>query len=270
MLWVGNYDDDNSQGRLNGSVVSNNKILCPAYFGNDPGGQHAMFCFAQNMTFKYNYVNGSFLGLVVKHKGLAYVTNALYNIFIDCDSALTIKGAPGTLMYGNTIVQNTRAGTMLQLVEDAETDPDTYSINCDFKNNICASYGSLDSDYIATDANNIAGLDSDYNVFYKAYSGNDPFIYESPARKDFADWKADLTQDINSYESDPLLQDETDPNTCYPTGVSDAIGNGSDVGAAYDDGLDTATDFDDSDEDGLAVVVTKQQGVNWDIGAYIS
>jgi len=44
-------------------------------------------------------------------------------------------------------------------------------------------------------------------------------------------------------------------------------GNGVDLGVDYDDGLDAMTNW--GNKNTVPNVITKQQGANWDIGAYV-
>ena len=69
------------------------------------------------------------------------------------------------------------------------------------------------------------------------------------------------------YDASTIL---TDPElTDYiPDVGSPAIGAGETLAVAYDDGLDATTDWGDTDT--VPTVVTKQQTVPWDIGAYVS
>jgi hypothetical protein len=52
-----------------------------------------------------------------------------------------------------------------------------------------------------------------------------------------------------------------------PAISSPSIGSGVALDAAYDDGLDASTNWGFDTQ--LPVVITKQQGANWDIGAYV-
>jgi len=71
----------------------------------------------------------------------------------------------------------------------------------------------------------------------------------------------------NSQAGNPLLVDVS--NNDFSLGVgSSAIGNGLDLGASLDDGIDAATWGNGTT--GIPTVTTKEQAVAWDIGAYIS
>lgn len=70
----------------------------------------------------------------------------------------------------------------------------------------------------------------------------------------------------SSQTGDPLLADVANNDFSLDDGSS-AIGNGLDLGASLDDGIDTATWGNGTTE--YPVVTIKQQPVSWDIGAYI-
>lgn len=71
----------------------------------------------------------------------------------------------------------------------------------------------------------------------------------------------------SSQTGDPKLLNVASNDFSLDTGSS-AIGNGTDLGASFDEGIDTAAWGDGATE--YPVVTTKEQAASWDIGAYIS
>ena len=76
----------------------------------------------------------------------------------------------------------------------------------------------------------------------------------------FSDWN-NAGFDLNGYFNNITL------NNYIPDSNSISIENGYDLGISYNTGLDISTDWGSDTE--LPIVVTKQQGASWDIGAYI-
>jgi hypothetical protein len=108
----------------------------------------------------------------------------------------------------------------------------------------------------------------DYNVYYSLLAK--PFNVQG-VYKTFAEWQA-LGYDAHSVMLTSMAQVRalfTDyDNSDYSLKAgSVVIGVGETLDAAYDDGLDASTVW--GSDTVLPVVVTKQQGTAWDIGAYI-
>ncbi len=274
MIIIGTEGAAVSFGMLDDSTIYENKLLAPRYFGNSPGAQHGIFIYAQEIEAKYNYMNGTSIGYVMKSAGNTYPSVIHHNIIVDCDSALLSKGAPGVSYYNNTIVLKSSTGSSggLTLSNDTDIGAGTYSINTKFKNNIIADFRTaFDTVFIQATTDDLVGADIDYNIYYKANVNQDHFAFIDAAWITFTQWRA-LGFDANSVmltdaQAQSLFTDQENGDYSLPSG-SLAIGAGVDLGAAYDDGLDSTTDWGEDSE--LPTIVTKQQPTLWDVGAYIS
>jgi hypothetical protein len=126
-------------------------------------------------------------------------------------------------------------------------------INLTIKNNII-DMGTPISDNCGGSANylhfkdgTIESLDSDYNIFYNGDSA--PF-YWGGASKTFAQWKTDTGNDLNSQETNPLLDANYKPDDASDPSV--------------DAGVDLSSTGFSEDKDSIS----RPQGSEWDIGAY--
>ena len=223
-------------------------------------GQHGVFIYGQETEIKYNIVRGTFLAFVIKSAGLSYPSVLSYNIIEECSAAFTIKGSPDTTIYNNTFVNDTINGAQFLQLQADELFVGSYSINLLFKNNIQVSNDNYNGIFLSATTNDVVGATFDNNIYYKNNGGTDFAVFNSPGKKTFVEWQA-LGFDLNSSIQNPQLTDNV------PSASSVAIGNGEDLGASFNDGLDASTNWGNNET--LPVVVTKQQNTNWDIGAYI-
>jgi hypothetical protein len=125
--------------------------------------------------------------------------------------------------------------------------------------------------FISAASGDLVDCEIDYNIYYKNnVNGSDHFAKVDGAWLTFAQWQA-LGFDAHSIyltagQYAGLFTDPSNGDFTLKIG-SVAIGAGVDLGASYDDGLDASTDWGDSST--VPVIVTKQQGASWDIGAYV-
>jgi hypothetical protein len=275
VIGIGTEASAVSYGKLNGSIIKNNRILCPGYFNNDPGMQHGIFIYANSVEAYYNYLNGCNLGYVIKQTGdLSYVAKIHHNISENCKGNFYLaKGSPGTVFVNNIGILNKNISDVIFVELMADTDyAGSYSSECVVKNNLFINNGNIeDLHFIQTTTNDDSGLSCDNNLYFKKGQVNTIHARVSLANKTFAEWQA-LGYDTHSIvltteQYNALFTDSDNDDYSLKAG-SIAIGAGTDLGAAYDDGLDASTDW--GSDTSVPVVVTKQQAATWDCGAYVS
>jgi hypothetical protein len=225
-------------------IITGNLILGEYDFGGSASGsKHCIFVgFNVNPIISYNYVSGDHIGIVVKHLGGVYDSALIIgNLFENCDRGILVKGVNGAKLYNNTIVSNIAGSDGIETETTA-----TETSNLVIKNNIIKTVSWC----IKITNGAQVGLISDNNVLV----GNS--FYYMTATITYSAWKA-LGFDSNSTDNDPVLINLIP--TIPITGIA--------LGAAYDEGLDISTNW--GSDTTLPNVVTKQQGANWDIGAYV-
>jgi hypothetical protein len=130
-----------------------------------------------------------------------------------------------------------------------------------FKNNICLGKFNKESDGESWEANNNIYCTDDEAPLYFAYVPHSYTLAEAQAMGVEANSISLINTEINN-----ILNNVSGSDLSLKNG-SVAIGVGETLDAAYDDGLDASTDWGSDTE--VPVVVTKQQGAAWDIGAYV-
>jgi hypothetical protein len=262
-----------SEGYLDGSIIEQNAIYGPQYFGNSAGSVHSILVYDQEAHVRYNYMNGNFLGIVMKHEGSLVTNTAVYyNLVINCPGALLSKGIQGVKYYNNTVVwESVNLGYGIKAQFD-DGYPGSYSDFTIIKNNIFVDnytatpgQGAIQFEH----ANDYANSESDYNTVYSKNSTK----FGTLAGTDYnlAGWQGQgfgtNSQDLSEAQFNALFTDYDNGDYSLITG-SAAIGAGETLAAAYDDGLDASTDWGGSAT--LPTIVTKQQTGRWDVGAYVS
>jgi parallel beta-helix repeat protein len=233
-------------------TITNNKVLGQKYF--TPAAtptSHGIFIGFQatTHTVKNNYINGHGMGIVLKGSNSDYSNCTVQSNIITAsnDYGIYFKGAENSKVYGNTLKEN---GIEIYFTVNAGGDG---AIGQTIKNNIL--YNSTGYLY-KFDTDSYASHTIDYNVIY----GTSKLAYNGSADVALAAWNA-AGYDTHSETGDPLL------TNFIPASNSPAIGNGETLDAAYDDGLYNTTVW--GADTSLPVIVTKQQGAAWDIGAYV-
>jgi len=247
---------DSSFGTVNNGsgYFKNNLVLGNGLYVETPTSSHGVANWGNdNFEIANNFIDGWALPIVQKGPGHAIPNSSVHHNIIK-NGALTLKGMQELRMYNNIFFINNNKYNH----NSEEYSPGVNSINNVFKNNILISNYDYNF-HLDTDQTIIC----DYNIYYNP-TGN------MKLGQTFAQWQ--LTgQDVNSLfltleQLAGLLNDPDNDIFSLKVG-SVAIGIGEDLGASFDDGLDEATDWGSETE--LTAVVTKQQGANWDIGAYI-
>ena len=187
---------------------------------------------------------------------------AAYNVIID--GTLLSKGCHNLRFYNNTIVYNNYNINGPDNIDITINNATTVEGN-KVKNNIMIYTDSVQRSMIRLDHEN---NEIDYNIYYCSQTEL-TFNYKSSTIT-FAEWQA-LGYDLHSIvltteQFNNLFTDFENGDYSLKAG-SVAIGAGVTLDAAYDDGLDASTNWGTDSQ--VPVVVTKQQGVAWDIGAYV-
>jgi hypothetical protein len=260
-LTLGNENVGAGDDFLNTSRIEGNHFVYSGAYGV-ANTVHGIFISRNSgCILRYNDVNGANIGIGFKSTNQDNV-NAICanNILHNCQDPLLAKGFKNTKFYSNTILNDNSIWDLngCQIIENTG-----YSTGCEFKNNIIVDLTDAEEilgnkQLIYVDANSNTDFVSNNNVLY---SLNNRIGRIGTNYYTFAQWQA-LGNDADSYNSNPSLN-----TSLIPLITSDAIGNGDDLGATYDDGLDITTNWGNGIT--LPVVVKKQQPASWDIGAYI-
>lgn len=252
-------------------MIEKNYVRSGAFYDHEYASKiaHISFIsFQKNGHTRYNNLGFGGYGTILKGSNTEYTSGGVYyNIFKN--NALFgayIKGCNGVNVVNNTIVYDevSPGGAAIGLY--ANTGGDDAS-NCVVKNNIIIYLGTGNFNAIQTEAG--TGNVFDYNLYY-CPNGTLRFL-PNGVEKTFAEWQG-LGNDLNGAElTDAEFQAlfiDFDNEDYALAEESIAIGAGEDLGASYDEGFDTLTDWGGNDE--LQTVVLKAQTGSWDIGAYIS
>jgi len=229
-----------------------------------------------NFTVKFNRFENMALGLAFKANGGEQYTagGIFYNVFYNNSAHYYIRRAGSLNVFGNTMYNSMAASSLSRV---GAIDDQGYAGSCRgdvFTNNIfCHNKTGANQIYFYVESTGIDGVDDilwDDNIFYAdasvyAISDEIPNLY-TYAQAVTNGW---IT---NGEQATPVFNNGATGQLWLQAG-SPGRGDGTDLGATYDDGLDISTDWnndpDDDDPDNYPTIVTKEQGVNWDKGAYV-
>lgn len=191
------------------------------------------------------------VGLSFIYKGDSHdYTGAQCSYNLTQNGSMVFKGAENLQVYGNTVVNEASftPSPFAILINVTGTGNDNI-----FKNNIlvCDGVPAIDIE----DSGMTMTLD--YNLIFTNQSVIGRVV---AATYDFAGWQG-LGFEANGINQDPDL------SGLIPNSTSPAIGNGDNLGALFEDGLDTSTNW--GNESTVPVIVNKKQNSNWDIGALL-
>jgi hypothetical protein len=259
LLTIGDGTVTESGTNLMTGIVNNNTLLGSKYYYPDTTpSQHCLPVFFQDKVKVYNnYIHGCGIGIVFKHHSTDLTScDCHHNIIVNCATGISSKGGRNLSIYNNTIYNNI-FGYHIYILDNLTNED---SDGCVVKNNIIFDNTPLNSSCCYYLIGTSTGLVFEHNL---VFSTNNKI--SNIGDGSLADWQA-LGYDLNVINSNPLLTDLVNYILTLQA-LSPAIGAGEDLGATYDDGLDASTDWG-TDTD-LPVIVPKQQGATWDIGAYI-
>lgn len=251
-----------------GNIADNSEIIgnfIEGFKKNNPlsdGSIHGILAnCGKNMIIKYNYVGHTVAGLVVK-TGIqdTYTENGvIYNILEDNTEGVFIRGIAGINVFGNTIYHsdNTYTNAFIAGVianENSAVAGDQFCENVIVKNNII--YADANSGYLVQfDAHASAnGCIAEYNQLY----GASYLLYDGVSYSNLS----------TSQAAGKLLNCEVgNPNLTLGLWPTTPITIGENLDTDYDDGLDITTNWGNTTQ--VPTVVTKQQSVPWQVGAYV-
>lgn len=240
----------------------NNKVLGNLYYG---GGVsiHGITIWANaGIKVHHNYINGWYLAIVLKGGNCDYATTPIYSNII-VKGQITVKGVSNTPIYNNTIFRGDENNYVITMNEDEVANQ---ALGTVIKNNILINNYSGNNQALYQILTSCTAV-IDNNILYNV---NANIGYVVDTNKELAAWQA-LGYDVNSVvlseaQLNALFEDMDNLDFALPAS-SEAIAKGADLGASYDDGLNTTTDWGGDSE--LPSVVTKEQGATWDCGAYV-
>jgi parallel beta-helix repeat protein len=204
------------------------------------------------------------------HHNLAYNNDGMLRVHnAGGVASTTINGASYyNVTYGNTaydikiddvagwdILNNTMSGSGAYGIWLLQT-----ASNSIIKNNIINEPGGY---LVNVSANSQSGIDIDYNLYYDSTGKKWKWGADADDTS-LADWRTATSDEASSQDSAPLFTDEGGNDYTLQSG-SPAINAGVDLGASYDDALNSVSSWP------LGVVVSDQDlfGTGWEIGAYI-
>ena len=219
-----------------------------------------------DFTVAYNRISYCPLGFTVKGGATAYTSGGVYgNVIFECEAGFYVRQTDGVKLYNNTFANYDVVCGRFGAFDDEDGN---ISDNVVVENNIfhsvlhAAGNGMF---YAQSTVLTRSGILLDNNIYNPPVTMT-KFLYDE-ATNDYTyaesvtnGWAANGTVETVSFN------DLANGNLSLASG-SNGIGDGSTLDAAYDDGLDVATDWGDEDE--LPIIVTKQQTVPWDKGAYV-
>lgn len=238
-------------------VVTGNRVIGSLL--NYPGSAtttHSLFV-TSGINFKvaYNKIEYSAIGIVLKSLAQTYTAEGIYyNIINNSRTGIYLRGVSGTNVYNNTIINT--LGTFQVGIRADENSAQAGTQECSniiIKNNIIQSSTGT-GNLIQFDAYaGSHGCIAENNQLF----GGQYLLADGTNYSDLATAQA-ANKLLNCVVGDPSLNASLVPTTPI---------SGADLGADYDDGLDTTSTFGSPTT--LPVIVTKQQPATWQKGAFI-
>lgn len=259
---IGGDASSAGDNHCNNVTVRRNAIYGQNYNDTTPANvsTHAILYGFSKGLITQNYVNGVGPGCVSKSEATDG-SDITYNIVIDTIWALYVKGADACKIYNN-FFRNTRLTSSIgvYVIPNTTTAPSGIEV----KNNILINdIDNANNWLINIHVDSLDTLVSDYNVFYTKRADGKIISVSDGNTYTLTEWQA-LGFDAHSVVlTDGQLASQFPTGQYYPT--TPIIGEVLD--AAYDEGLDVATNWG-NDETAPSVVV-KDQAATWQIGAYI-
>ncbi len=257
ILQAGDERPGVTNNNLDGAVITGNRFT---WNGTDPDSwTHAMFTgYNLGVIIKYNYLLNTPNGIQRKSDGMTDVKGVVaYNIIKNPKVGIVVKGMNGVRIFNNTLYTDrtttqTRRG-LIDIHTNLDAGLNAPSTGTKIFNNI---FYTTDNTYCINvmDPESLAGLESDYNVFY-CESGS-PRFSAGGSSKTFAEWQA-LGYDVHSVVINPDFNNFTD---FVPARQLDY---GTDLGADFSEGLATDAVW------GTVSPATTRQGEQWQAGARI-
>ena len=272
---------EGTAGAMDGTEIIGN--LCSGYLKtneyNEAAATHGILVNGgKDFIVKYNKIINHALGMAFKaNAGEQYTSGGIfYNIFYNNSAHFYIRRAGLVPVYGNTFVNADSITTQRVGAIDDQTGPAGCARGSVFTNNIFHSNGVSNKLMFAIqDSTLLEGTDDpDFNDNIWDYDNTIKAIVDSVDSDPTYTYDEAVTNGWinNGEQAHPVYTDKANGILTLEAG-SAGIGDGTDLGAALDDGLDATTDWNetpDGEVDNFPTIVTKQQGATWDKGAYVS
>lgn len=245
---IKNLDGYGIKCSFNDASIYENTIEKPEIIGNKFIGSgdldndifHSILLgFQKNPILKYNDFEDIGYGVVLKSQTVEFDDeNISYNTAKNCAIGFRVKGVSYVDLYNNTL-DSCRFGVFISNDDGVGLGDSTVLVNNIISNSV--------TDLIKVSTGGSISR-SDTNVVFNGTFNNGTF----------ATWQG-LGYDKNSYNTDPNYKSATE---LWPIQPSDAIGNGLNLGATYENGLSTSSVWPDG-------VITTPQLSSWSIGAFV-
>lgn len=180
--------------KFDGFEMNDNVVYAPAYFGNGYGTQHTLFAWANSGSMLRNYMNGAYIGLVMKGQDSDVVTAMSYNKIINYVQSFVSKGVSGleishNIGDTNSDIANTHLVLIIKNGAYKNHNSNVHHNNLTYR----GTSNSVKLIYL-DDADNLTGFQSDYNTFYTTQA----YVAQVGATSyTFAEWQA-LGYDLHS------------------------------------------------------------------------
>ena len=260
-LQAGDEGIRTSNNNLKGEIITGNRLT---WNGKDLTSiTHGIFTgYNINATIVYNYLDKVPMAIIRKSNGMTNRSGAVaYNIIKNpIATAIVVKGMNGVNIYNNTIYSNQKmhngtTGVWRGLIDIYANDkPLAFSTGTKIKNNIFYTVHQI-YNITVSEAEDLVGFESDYNVFY-CESGTPIFNYLG-SRKTFAQWQS-LGYDKHSVVINPGFNNTVD---FVPAARLDY---GTDLGTSWQAGLSTTATW----TPGKSPATANQNGT-WQVGARV-
>ncbi|MEN6439768.1 MAG: choice-of-anchor Q domain-containing protein [Syntrophobacter sp.] len=226
---------DAGDGKLNGAIITGNRIYGPVYFDNSlTGATNHGILYGQNINgvIQGNYVNGAGYGLVVKGTPSTWTAGRVANnVFVNCagtgTSLIRIKGARNVPIYNNVAYIASGLAGADKVFDISINGTDQSATGTILKNNIAVG---VTNPVLSVDAASVSGLVADNNIWYRP--AGSPTFSVSGSTQSWAQWQS-AGYDTHGINTDPEFLDPV--NGDYRLSRSSpAINAGTDVGLTTD------------------------------------
>lgn len=249
-LQIGSDNSGSYDNNLDGAVVSGNLL-----YTSTARGSHGMMA-GYNIDYhiRHNYIDGTPYGIVAEgDDAMTYTEGGVYYNIIKNNqtNCMAIGGTIGLPIYNNTFYGNRTSSSTSCIIRISYRAENTI-----IKNNIF--YATRNHYMINLDAESLATLDCDYNVYYVVDGDHQPLFRNSTsgATYTFAQWQA-LGHDEHSVVVNPNFTDTINfaPSLRLNYGVDL-------VDSDYDYGLSPVSEWTVGSTPDLI-----KQDANWQVGA---
>jgi hypothetical protein len=199
-LQIGSDNSGSYDNNLDGAVVSGNLL----YTSTAMGSHGMMAGYNINYHIKHNYIDGTPYGIVAEgDDAMAYTEGGVYYNIIKNNqtNCMAIGGTIGLPIYNNTFYSNRSSSSTSCIIRISYKSDNTI-----IKNNIF--YATRNHYMINLDAESLATLDCDYNVYYVVDGDHQPTFRNSTSGATYtlAQWQA-LGHDEHSVVINPNFTD---------------------------------------------------------------